>query len=173
MRNTKLIITAAITLMLSNPWQIVKADRSKERQLKAAYLYNLSKFVTWKAKQPKAFTICVLASGIDGHIQALSGRRVKGLKVVVKQSKQLKNLNNCQIIYAVEPSKKTMASVIAQTKNRPILSLDDSLDFVKMGGNMSFIKEDNRLKIIVNQPTLKTSKISISSRLKSLITILK
>lgn len=91
-----------ICLLLLTMWQapFCLADM-KTHQIKAAYLYQISKFVFWPeaSKQKASFSVCQLGEdAYDGTLEKMTGRTVFSKPVAVKSIKTLNQADRKSVV---------------------------------------------------------------------------
>ncbi|OQW93329.1 MAG: hypothetical protein BWK79_11710 [Beggiatoa sp. IS2] len=137
------------------------APVADEYQVKAAFLYHLSNFISWP---PSAFTsddqvfkICILGKDPFGVILDVT---VENERVVGNRSVNVVRLNKiaetkiCHILFTNILENASLKELFAITKNYPILTVSDSENFVVQGGMVEFFTLDNRIRLMINPDTV-------------------
>lgn len=142
-------------------------DLSKEDKLKAAYLFNFTKFITWPKEQStkQSITLCLHASdAINGFLKELvKGRKVQNRYQVVVRD--IGTTKNCDMIY------------VSQQPESHKIDFSDSLvvlshkDLNVPDGAIRFFVENTRLRFEVDLVQVNRLKLSISSELLKLATL--
>jgi len=148
-----------------------------EYQVKAAFLYNFAKFVTWP---PQSFqtskdpiVICILGSNpFGGELEeAVQGKVVEGRKLLVLQISDAKQAASCHILFISSSERKRSRSILADLRSTGILTVGESEGFAGYGGVVNFKLEGNRVRLEVNIDAAEQEKLRISSKLLSLAQI--
>lgn len=167
-----------VSLLLVIILQPVDSQSASLEQVKMAFVFNFSRYVTWpesvfkNAESP--FTICLDA---NQELVTLLELTVKGEKInnrnyQVKTIKNYNELNTCQIFFiSAERYKKkyNIPSKFAKT----ILYVSDSEGFASDGGMIELKKNIQKIKLLVNLESVKSSDLRFRSNLLNLMTIVK
>jgi hypothetical protein len=143
-------------------------DVSLEYQVKAAFVFNFARFVTWPAgtfASPEA----PLEIGLLGRdafttsIQkTLDGKTVEGRPLLVKQ---LNNADTPVQILVVSAGEKRVSSVLKTLAGKPTLTVGESRSFLKQGGMIRLGLEDDKVRFSINQPAVDASGLVVSSQM--------
>src|SRR5437763_2217464 len=90
------------------------AQAIDEYEVKAAFLYNFTKFVEWPKNDSDAFSICILGDDPFGPTidQLVKGKTVNGKKLSVRRLKEAVEAKQCQIVYVRAEEKNKAAQLI-------------------------------------------------------------
>lgn len=157
-----------------------KAQQYTEYDLKAAYIYNFSKFVSWPTEsiEPKSekFQIVIFGnSPISPTLyQALKGRRIQGKEISIRVVYLIENIGNPHIIFVAKKMKLQTNELVSYCENKPILLIGDVIDgFCQMGGIINFTKKSSKYRFEINNKQSQNSKLKISSKLLALARIIR
>lgn len=159
-RLSKTFLWAFLLLCMSVCYSAVRVDT-----LKAAYVYNIVKFVSWPGSIEK-LTICVLSRDrlLLEQFNTLHNKQVTGRVIRFHELTELVKLEDievCDVLYSDSdhwalavanevPGILTVSEKVAGTRGRSVIVFDII---------------DNRLTFEINMPLLNTKNISISSKL--------
>ncbi|HLY99262.1 MAG TPA: YfiR family protein [Candidatus Angelobacter sp.] len=179
LRVSPLRILTAIVLMAAVFAEIVPASAqhfsSEENRVKASFLFNFAKFITWPAtagatRSKLLFCIvgnpevsAILKSQAEG--QSIGGRQI--VIAEVNPNDSLPQLENCQMIYIGERAKNT-DQVLDKVKRLPIVTVGEDIHFLQHGGIINLMHEDGRFKFQISLKAATQSGLSISSKLLQL-----
>lgn len=163
--------------------QVSAEEASREYKIKAAYLYNLIKFVNWpeenndEAEQQQEtaedIKICVYGENPFGtYLNQLSERRAKNRDITVLYIDSPDAISNCQLLYVSRASKET-ATILTSIENTPILSIGETTDFTTRGGIVGLIIKNNNVQLQINLTQAKTVGFEISGNLLEIARIIK
>jgi hypothetical protein len=150
-----------------------------EYALKAAVLYNITKFVEWL---PEAFknpadpiAICVLGENPFGDTlnQVVSGKVRDGRKFAVRQISDVSNANGCQILFVSSSEQKHFHSILEGAPSRGTLTIGDTEGFATKGGIVNLRVEGDKIRLQINVGVAEKQRIRVSSRLLGLADIVK
>ena len=143
-----------------------------EYRLKAAFLYNFGKFVTW----PEDGEIEEMVLGVwnprpfGGILQTMSDKRIRGRPIRVITVSSAEEARQCHILFLNAP-RKVAEAVLAELQNAPILTVGEYHEFGNNGGLLSFFPEKGRVRFKLYQPNVEASPLRFSSELMQLATI--
>jgi len=161
-------IVANTTLLFCLGCQAAKADDAVELKIKAAYLYNFTKFITWPATSAPTFNFCVI--GLDPFnelLDSLESKTAQDKPIRVFRFDSVKQAKDCQILY---DDKNTAA---LKALGPGILSVSSQTLFAESGGMIGFVLEDDKIKLHINLGALRQSGLSISAKLIEVSTLVK
>jgi hypothetical protein len=152
---------------------------STEYQVKAAYLYNFTKFIDWPATN---FTSAdaPLVIGIIGEDpfgktldDLVKGENVRGHPLVVKRLEAGDDWRGCQVLFISQTEKNQMPALLQQLKSNPVLTVGDSSGFAEQGGMINFVIVQEKVKLEINPEAATEAGLQISSKLLKLARIVK
>jgi len=149
------------------------SDRPSEYQVKAAYLYNFGKFVSWPdGGITSEFDVCVLGVDPFGPVldATVSESRINGKKVVAKRIARAQDAAGCRIVYVAASESPRLASDLAVLNKLHILSVSDSAHFVDRGGMIQFVFDGDRVRFAVNLSAAQEAGLTLSSELLKVAT---
>ena len=150
---------------------------SREYQIKAAFLFNFAQFVTWP---PDAFTnaaapfrIGILGEDPFGAFldETVRNEKVNGHPLVVQRYRSAKDIKDCQILFVSRSESRRVKRILADLKDRNILTVGDMEDLVESGGIIRFSTEKNKIHFQVNLEAAKNANLTISSKMLRLAEI--
>lgn len=155
------------------------AQTVNEYQMKAAYVYNLAKFVDWPAEAFKTasdpLTICVLGQSpiLVTLNEAVNGESIDERKLLVRQVSEVQQASNCHILFIASSDRKYLQAVLRDLKTPGVLTLGESAGFAEEGGVVNFRLEGKKVRIEINLNAAGQQKLRISPKLLSLAQIVK
>jgi hypothetical protein len=150
---------------------------SDEAHVKAAFLFNFAKFVTWPSQTFKSpsdsFQICVLGSSTVGSalVEIAHDKTVDGRPLVVTYLSEGNTVQLCQILFVGMASTQKARVLIAEMRSRSVLTVGEAAGFAGSGGIVNFKMEDGRVRFEINPKASEQAHLQISSRLLSLALI--
>lgn len=172
-----LAVSAGIVLSISACLWCVPSAAAEQRQvsdaqLKAAFLFNAIKYVTWPptVRSLKDIDVGILGRTSPGDaLISLDGKIVNGKKLHVHTSTDLDDLIGCQVLYFSSLSRKQVVRSVAMLRNEPVLTISDSEDVSVTDGIMASITVRNgRLAFAFNLRKAHEADLSVSSNLLKL-----
>jgi hypothetical protein len=164
------VIAAAIAAAL---WfaASVSAQRPREYQVKAAYLYGFGRFVEWPAEAPiaadGAFVLCVLGDDPFGELldQAAAGGAVKNQPVSVRRIARVEDAASCDTLFVSASEQPRLSRILAALDHRPVLTVGDSPEFAQRGGMIGFKMDGGRVRFTVNVVAARDVGLALQSEL--------
>ena len=158
-------------LLLSIPAPVLAHEsQNLEHQVKTAFLYNFSRFVTWPEatlQDHPEFNLCVIGSDPFGtHLDKLTGKAVQGHTLVVRHLGNPAMVDDCQLVYIGEDTELT--EILLLLGEQPVLTVSDTAGFIEQGGIIQFMLIDNKVRFRINVDAANSAGLSISSKLLSL-----
>ncbi|MGE5671994.1 MAG: YfiR family protein [Fibrobacterota bacterium] len=142
-----------------------------ENQVKAAYIYNFTKFVYWNT-QPQIndstpLTIAIIGDESIGTIlESFSKTQGKVRPLLVKViTTNDTNLTGCDIVYIGKVATKKLPVLLKRIDNNSILTVSDISGFTAKGGMIGFYLDNGKVKIEINMTAVANAKLQISAKL--------
>lgn len=146
----------------------------KEAQIKAAFLYNFTKFVEWPEASLGAPSD-VFVVGLFGDSTLLpmleatvKGRQVNGRKILVKRVVTAAELSAVHMLFVEESEETRFGNVWAKVPDSNVLLVGESPSFLASGGCIRLLLDEQRLRFEINVSSAERAHLRISSQLQSL-----
>jgi len=143
--------------------------QATETEIKAAYLYNFTKFIEWPAAAAPAepFRLCVvnddrLKRAID---QTIEGESANGRELQSVTPRTPAEAAACQVLFIGRSEPDRAATFMAAISDLPVLTVGDSLQRSSQAMDVEFVLEGNRLRFDVNLTGAERRGLKISSKL--------
>ena len=140
-----------------------------EYQVKAAYLYNFGKFVTWPPAQSDVanFGVCVLGkdpfgADLDG---VLSNATIGNKKAVAKRITDTSAAEGCHIVFISSSESGQLDRILPALNKLHVLTVSDMPRFVEHNGMVQFVMDSGRVRFEVNLAAAENSGLTLSSQL--------
>ncbi len=148
---------------------------SREYKIKAAYLYNLIKFVNWPPSAELSTTttrICVYGNNpFDGHLNKLSSRKAKGRNIQITYLETGQDQSGCHILFT--PNSQKAATVHSESASDHLLTVGENNEFLDEGGLISLVVANNNVQLQINLTKAKMLGFEISGNLLEIAKIVK
>jgi len=153
-------------------------DRAmSEYQVKAAFLYNFTKFVSWPAAA-FATTNAPFVLGIAGTDpfgksldEVVRNEMVENHPILVKRLRAGDDLGSCHMLFISSSEKEWVESMLAQLRRRPILIVGDTAGFAARGVTVNLLLAQGSVKMEINHKAAEQAGLEISSKMLGLATI--
>jgi hypothetical protein len=151
---------------------VAAAQTAAEYDIKAAFLYNFTKFVDWPASAfPDAGTlkVCVLGDDPFGHsLQSVNGEAVGNRKLKVVRTDSPAKPSDCQVLFISRSERARVPQVLAAVKDSPVLTVGDTPGLVDQGVSINFTLEGSKVRFEINTDAADKAGLKISSKLLQL-----
>jgi len=147
------------------------ASPTPEYQVKAAFLFNFSEFVSWP---PQAFSSAdaPLVIAVLGHdpfgadLDAIiSGERIGQHPLIVRRYQDVSELAGCHILF-IDRSKATdLPQILQALRGRDILTVSDIDGSAESGVMIDLVTQSNHIRMRINVAAAHASGLTISSQL--------
>ena len=168
----------ALLILAAAPAPSIGAEEAKvsESDLKAAYLYNFTRFVDWPAKAFSAETDPLKIAVFDDEEFAknltvlLKDKKAHGRSFKVRNISSPSEAKGHHIVFAPKEKSRQVPQLIEALEGEPALTIGESPQFLNQGGVINFIFKDDQLRFEIHAGAADTAKLTISSRLMRLAT---
>jgi len=145
---------------------------SRETQLKAVLLYNLTQFVEWPGSvfsgSNAPLVIGILGQDAFGRVldDAVRGEKYNTRPIVVRRCQTIEEGCSCQILFVSSSESSKLSEIISQLKGREVLTVGDFDGFVRAGGMIRFTKSSqDKIRLRINADAAKAAELSVSGKL--------
>lgn len=168
MRVTTLFILVA-QLLAAVPLRAEQRTATAEDDIKAAFLFNFTKFVDWPASADpgEPFRICIVAepafaTAVDRTIE---GESVNGRPLARSTPRAPDAARSCQVLFLGRLESDHADRWIGAVRGAPVLIVTESERAWDQGAHINLFVEDNRVRFDINPDAATRAGLSISSKL--------
>jgi len=140
------------------------ADTSpiEEYKIKAGYIFNFTKFITWaEENNTDTFNICIVGNDPFGDsINGIEQRIAFNHPIKLFRLTAINKTPHCHIVYMSAGGNARSAML---TKN--MLTVGEETGFIKQCGMIAFVKQQDKIKLQINQKLLQQSGLKVSAKL--------
>ncbi|MEO5378424.1 MAG: YfiR family protein [Magnetococcus sp. DMHC-6] len=149
---------------------LARAESLSEYHIKAAYLYNFTKFVTWPSTEfadaQAPFRLCVLGQNPFGQLlDFLTKKRVHNKDITVLYPASSQQAVGCHLLFISQSEESRLSQILESLQDKPVLTVSDMSDFVQQGGMIHFVFVKNTLRFVINQKIAIQAGLTISATL--------
>ncbi|HPB68396.1 MAG TPA: YfiR family protein [Candidatus Omnitrophota bacterium] len=132
-------------------------------QIKVAFIYNFSKYIDWPTSVPgDTFTVCGYGDG-DDVLSSISGKSTQGKTIKIKKLSNPEEADSCHIVYI--RSGVSAEGILANLKNKHVLTVGDESGFLNKGGMIGFKMNDGKVLFDINATLVRGNGLTVSSQL--------
>ena len=160
---------AALTWLVGASPALAQPPEAGENAVKAAFLYNFTKFVDWPGNAfegtASTFRVCVFSGpGFRRDLEAmLAGESVGARRVAVVADPR--DVRGCHVAYFGPGAEERARHVLPSLRQVPVLTVGEGSRFSEQGGLIAFALEQNRVRFDVNKAALDRTGLVVSSKL--------
>ena len=147
--------------------------QSVESKVKAAFLYNFVKYVTWPSSAfdggSSPIVIGIVGNdSLGGALESVvEGKTAGGRRILVKHLRWSDDLSDCQELF-VPASETGSVSRLEPLRGKPVLIVGESAGFARKHGAINFTIEEGRVRFEISESSATQRGLTISSKLLSL-----
>jgi len=156
-----------------------KAQQFTEYEVKAAYIFNFTKFIKWPASSfdnsTSPYVLGIYGNDPFGSVikKIIGTRQSNDRKWIVKYYSRPEQIKQCHILFITDINQSELRSLIMHLENKPILTVGDEIDkFCQQGGIINFTPKKSPKRFEINNKAAKNARLSISSKLLMLSKII-
>jgi hypothetical protein len=153
-------------LLTSGPNLVSQDD---ELSIRAAYLFNLTKYVDWQPSQKRIVVAVVGDDSTAAAIRQLLNNKVtdgRPLQIVVHPSDS--DLRSCDVVYFGRSASSAAQAVLEKLNGMRCITVGDDGRFVREGGMVALVRSGDQIQVFVNVDATHREGVELSSRLLNL-----
>jgi hypothetical protein len=162
-------VLVAVVLAAPEKMRAQSPQPSLENDVKAAFLYHFTKYVEWPALSApdEAFRVCALADTafIAALDRTIADESVGERRLVRAEPRSLEDARGCAILYVGSGNAEQAAAMLAAVRDLPVLTVGEGAPFLRHGGAIGFLLENNRVRFDISLRALQRSGLKASSKL--------
>jgi len=142
-----------------------------EYQIKAAFLFNFTRFIHWPASAYASadapFVIGIVGDNPFGNYlnDLVIGEQADGHSIIIRHYPDGVDISGCQLLFINTSSPAKLKALLSSAVQQNTLTVSDVNNFINLGGMVRFFKEDNRIKMEVKLAAVKAAQLEISAKL--------
>jgi YfiR/HmsC-like len=171
-RQALLVKSLALALCLASPLLGLEDESSRilEYRVKAAFLYNFARFVTWPSRlesETGVVVIGILGPDPFGDLleSTVAGKTVSGRPFEVRRFSTAAEAADCHLVFITQSEKHSVEEAIAALHGTATLTVGESEGFVDQGGMIGFVIQDQAVRIDINLDAAREEGLEVSSQL--------
>lgn len=159
-------IIVVLVVCRSHP---LAAQPTLEDDVKAAFLYNFTKFIEWPppAQPDEPFRLCAIAnpSLVAAVDRTIADETVGGRRLVRVEPQSVDEARGCAILYIGKSAGERGVHLAAGVRDLPVLTVGEGTQFLQQGGAIGFLLDNNRVRFDISARSLQRSGLKASSKL--------
>jgi YfiR/HmsC-like len=177
-KRVNILMLAAVILAAASP-RCWAGDPPLEYQIKAAFIYNFTQFVTWPKNSFSGdnapFVLAVVGDDpFSGALEtAMQDRTVDGRPITVRHFATTDQIGPCQVLFVPQSQEQALTAIMAKVAKNAVLTIGESDTFLPGGGAIRFYVDGNKMRFEISPVATDTAGLQVSSKLLELARIFK
>jgi len=164
------VLLSVLMVLITFSGYALNAADELEYKIKAAYLYNFTRFVQWPdsihASNSVPFKICILGkSPFSNTLNSIEKRTVQQHPIVVRYAKNTSTIQDCQLLYIASSETKRLRKIFPTLQGKPILTVASIPNFINRGGMLGFKLVDGKVRLEANLDNVNATGLTIGAKL--------
>ena len=174
----RFVMSAAIVGLVFSGTGQAQSDQANEYDVKAAFLFNFTKFVEWPDRAfdgPGAPIVMGVVGDSpfgDSLTRITAGQKVQGRDIVIRNSRRGDDLRRCQVIFVSAGERAHWTQMVTNLQSANVLTVSDMDDFAESGGVIQFVTQEQRVRFIVNLDAATRNGLHLSAKLLALAQVI-
>ena len=166
-----LVWTFLLAAPFSDPFAQPAPPPLFEQEVKASFIYTVAKFVEWPESAfgaPEApMVFAILGDELIGDAleRLVEGKSVHGHPVTVRRATTLDDLAGCHVLFLGRLEGQRLQDILGRLRGLYVLTVSESERFVRDGGVLGLLLDQNMVRFEVNVDAASRSRLSISSKI--------
>jgi hypothetical protein len=140
--------------------------------VKAAFVYNFTKFVTWPASSfpnsSSPFVIGIVGDdSLQGSLDAIVRNKTAENRPIVVRHIAWTDIDSCNLLF-IPNDESGRASQLSRVKSRSVLVVSESPGMLRKGATINLFLDQDRVMFEIAPNAAKDTGLTLSSRLLSL-----
>lgn len=143
---------------------------SVEYRIKAAYMFNFAKFVSWPQNVFPApdspIVIGILGKDPFGAEidHTVAGKTIDLRPLLIRRLAETEPLGGCHILFVADSERKRLPQILESIRGLPILTVAEMEEFTGAGGMIRFVKRENTIRFEIDLEPVNAAALKISSK---------
>jgi hypothetical protein len=144
-------------------------DPAGEVQVKAAFLFNFAKFVQWPGPNDGPLVIGIVGDDAFAEIvtKTVKGRSINARELQTRRLAIGDDPSGCHVVFVAAMRPHDAAELIQRVRG-PVLTVGESVQFLRDGGMVRFYVENNKMRFEISQRNAEAAGLKVSSQLLTL-----
>jgi hypothetical protein len=166
------LLAVALALAASRADVGAAEAQASEDEVKAAFVYQFTRFVEWPDDRGAAgaFVVAVVGTDLSGAAveRALAGKKANEPPIAGRRLSELPDAAGARILFVGASEEASLARILAAVDGRAVLTVGESPDFAQRGGMIGFRTVDKRVRFEINAEEAAKAGLKISSEVLKL-----
>jgi hypothetical protein len=150
-------------------------QEASEYDLKAAFVYNFTKFIDWNSylKEEEFFIGIVGNSKITSSLNAIAqSNKVGEKKIRLRQFSKIEDIDFCHILFISNDTSISLQAILEKAAVKGTLIISEKEGYAKKGTCLNFIILNNKLKFEANMKAINAADLKAGAQLLKLAIVI-
>jgi len=155
-------------LLLALPAMALEQD---EATVKAAFIYNFTKYVEWPPETNGPLLICLLGEPdpLLTALTTLEGKQSQGSNIHLRSTgRDGGSLEGCRVIVVGASETVRVAAILDSARKQPALTVSEIEHFADGGGMIGLVVDGTRVQFEINAQATQRANLRLSAQLLKL-----
>jgi hypothetical protein len=172
------VMLASLVCAACSAMMAAQSGELTEYQVKAAFLFNFTKFVEWPgtafADPRSPIVLGVLGDDPFGGSLSLivDGQLVRGRGITIRKYRFGDDVRRCHVLFVSASEQARIAQILSALQGTSVLTVSDIAGFAEGGGVVQFFMEEDRVRFVVNAEASSRANLRVSAKLLALAHII-
>ena len=165
---SKTIVYATLLIAWNFSAHTTNAAAPAEYEVKAAFLYNFAKYITWPSSSDrKPLVIGLIGKDPFGRAldDAMRGQKAQDRPLIVRRFKNVEDITNCDLLFISSSEKGHLPRILAILGKSPVVTVADMDQFAENGGMINLRLQQDRVNFDVNVDAFSRAGLKAGSQL--------
>ena len=170
---------AGLLCLLRAPVAGADGPISREYEIKAAFLFNFTRFIEWPS-QSFADATSPIVIGVIGAdpfgaqlANIVQGRRVNGRAIVARYVTREDEARATHLLFVGLTKDEDIARLLRALSGYPVTTVGESPAFTAQGGAITLVLQGNKVRFEINAAAAARAHVRISAQLEKLATVVR
>ncbi|WP_242447096.1 YfiR family protein [Nitrosomonas supralitoralis] len=142
------------------------AEQPTEYRMKVAFLYNFAAYTEWPDWPDHNLNLCIYDEDpFREHLQHLQQKKVNHLEIIIRHTRNIDDLINCQMIFITQSAIGNLDDIINLLNGKSILTVSDTPGAAQKGTVLNMTVKEGKITFEANIARAKKSGLKLSSQL--------
>ncbi len=173
------LVATLVALVGASTPSLASAEpkNAREYKLKAAFVYNFTKFIRWPETAPAGsddkIVLCVLADDFVREVvrDTVKGKPVRGNPIEVRPLSGSAEADLCHLVFVGASQRRHLKSMKERTRQGGVLVVSEAGEFGEEIAMINLIVDRNKVRFEIDVDAADQAGLRISSKLLKLATI--
>lgn len=142
------------------------AEPTVEHRVKAAMLFNFTRFIAWPGAGGPELSLCVVGEDpLTAALDGIHGKETGDRTVTVRPAVSPAHLARCHMAFISRSEAASLPPLLDALKARPVVTVSDIPGFVERGGMVELVVVEGKVRFEVNIGAAEQAGLRFSSKL--------